>query len=260
MQAPKHILITGAGSGLGQALALAYAAPGNRLSLCGRRLANLELVQKECVSRGAIVDITSLDVSNEAAVKAWVLESESRAPIDLVIANAGISAGTGSAAKRSAEAALQVNEIMAINVNGVLHTVHAATSVMQPRKRGQIAVVSSMASFLPFPGAPAYCSSKAAVRFYAEALRPVLANDGIALNIICPGYVKTPMTDVNDFPMPLMYSAERAADIVKRGLAANRALILFPWVMYAVLRVLGLLPYQVRVFLLNRMPGKDANR
>lgn len=260
MHSPSHILITGAGTGLGRALAIAYAAPGIRLSICGRRLTMLEEVADQCIAKGAEVSIASVDVSNEESVKSWTAECETHAPIDLVIANAGISAGTGDPAHRTAEPAKQVNEIMAINVDGALHTLHAALTYMRPRNRGQLAVVSSMASFLPFPGAPAYCASKAAVRFYAEALRPVLANEGIALNIICPGYVKTPMTDVNDFPMPLMYSAEKAATIVKQGLAKNRALILFPFVMYLTLRILGLLPYALRVFLLNRMPGKDANR
>src|SRR3546814_12235413 len=99
---------------------------------------------------------------------------------------------------------------------------------MRPRRRGQIAIMSSLAAFRGFPGAPAYCASKAAVRIWGEALRGMLGREGIEVSVICPGYVKSRMTAHNDFPMPLLMEAGRAAAIICRGLAANKARIVFP--------------------------------
>lgn len=257
MQEPKHIFITGAGSGLGAALARHYAAPGVMLSLTGRSLARLEEVRKSCAALGADAAAASIDVRDEAALKSWMETRDAVRPLDLVIANAGISGGTGSAAGRSSEPAAQVKEIMDINVSGVLNTIHAALDLMQPKKRGQIAIISSIASFIAHPGAPAYCTSKAAVRFYGEALRPLLAQENIEVNVVCPGYVKTPMTDVNDFPMPFIMSAEKAATLIQRGLAANRGRIAFPLPLYAAAQLIGLLPVAAKQALLIRAPGKD---
>ena len=108
------------------------------------------------------------------------------------------------------------------------------------------------------PTCPPVCASKAAVRFYAEALRPVLANEGIALNIICPGYVKTPMTDVNDFPMPFLIPADRAAAIIIRGLAKNRGRIAFPARAYFFAWLVAALPDSCAHIILKRTPAKKA--
>jgi short-subunit dehydrogenase len=117
--------------------------------------------------------------------------------------------------------------------------------------------MSSLAAFRGFPGAPAYCASKAAVRIWGEALRGHLAGDGIAVSVICPGYVKTPLTDVNKFPMPMLMDSARAARIVRRGLARNRARIAFPWPMYALVRLVAALPPGLIDPLLRRLPEKD---
>ena len=128
---------------------------------------------------------------------------------------------------------------------------------MRPRGRGQIAIMASLAAFRGFPGAPAYCASKAAVRVWGEALRGHLHADGIGVSVICPGYVKTPMTAVNDFPMPMLMSAERAARIIRRGLTRNKARIAFPWPMAAMVWLLAALPPGWTDPLLRAMPGKD---
>src|SRR3546814_16652969 len=113
---------------------------------------------------------------------------------------------------------------------------------MRPRRRGQLAVMSSLAGFRGFPGAPAYCASKAAVRVWGEALRGMLGREGIKVSVICPGYVKSRMTEKTDFPMPFMMTAERAAALIRRGLAANRARIVFPRRLFALVCLLALLP------------------
>jgi short-subunit dehydrogenase len=127
---------------------------------------------------------------------------------------------------------------------------------MAERGSGQIAVMSSLAAFRGFPGAPAYCASKAAVRVWGEALRGDLHRRGVAVSVICPGYVRTPMTAVNRFPMPLVLDADRAARIIRRGLARNRARIAFPWPTYAMVRLLAALPIGLTDLALRRLPAK----
>ncbi len=116
--------------------------------------------------------------------------------------------------------------------------------------------MSSLAAFRGFPGAPAYCASKAAVRVWGEALRGELYGAGIGVSVICPGYVRSSMTAVNDFPMPLLMDAERAARIIRRGLARNRPRIAFPWRLYAAVWLISALPPSLTDPLLRRLPKK----
>lgn len=250
---PKSILITGGSSGIGAALARAYAAPGVCLALTGRDAGRLAAVGNDCTAQGAEVHVEAIDVLERARLAAWIAGRDAAAPIDLLIANAGISAGTGGGGEDEA----QTQRIMAINVDGVLNTVWPVVPLMRARRHGQIAIMSSLASFRGFPGAPAYCASKAAVRVWGEALRGHLADDGIAVSVICPGYIKTPMTAVNRFPMPLLMDSARAARIVRRGLARNRARITFPWPMYALVRLIAALPPGLIDPLMRRLPEKD---
>jgi short-subunit dehydrogenase len=127
---------------------------------------------------------------------------------------------------------------------------------MVRRGHGQIAIMSSLASFVGFPGAPAYCASKAAVRVWGEGLRGELAPHGVAVCVICPGFVVSRMTAANDFPMPLLMPVERAARIIVHGLARNRARIAFPWPMYAGVRLLAALPPGLAERLLRHAPRK----
>jgi short-subunit dehydrogenase len=254
MRQPQTVFITGASSGLGAALARRYAAPGMRLSLTGRNRERLEAVAEECRSRGAEADIWLTDVADRDAIAGTVLRADRMAALDLVIANAGVSAGTLG----GPETAEQVRRILAINVDGVVNTVQPAIDCMKPRGRGQIAIVSSLAAFRGFPGAPAYCASKAAIKVWAEALRGNLHHLGITVSVICPGYVETPMTAANDFWMPMMMKPERAADIVVRGLARNRPRIAFPWPLYAAVTLVGLLPPVLIDPLMRKLPAKGG--
>ena len=134
-----------------------------------------------------------------------------------------------------------------------------ALEVMAARSAGQIAIVSSLAGFLQLPGAPAYSASKAAVCHFGEALRPSAARRGVGVTVICPGFVHSRMTAANPFPMPFIMPAERAAKIIARGLAKNRARVAFPWIMYAVVYTLGqLVPPPLLRILLGRLPEKPA--
>ncbi len=252
--APRAILITGASSGLGAALARLYAAPGVTLALTGRDAARLEASAAACRAAGAEVAAATLDVTDRAALADWIAGIDDAAPLDLVIANAGVSGGTEGGSEGDA----QTRRIFAVNVEGVFNTVLPVVPRMRARGRGQIALMASLAAFRGFPGAPAYSASKAAVKTWGEALRGSLRGDGIAVSVICPGFVRTPMTDVNPYPMPFLMDAERAARIIRRGLAANRARIAFPWPTYAVAWLLGAMPPALTDRLLGRLPEKPG--
>jgi short-subunit dehydrogenase len=129
---------------------------------------------------------------------------------------------------------------------------------MAKRHKGQIALVSSVAGFMGLPNAPAYCASKAAVKTLGEGMRPNLAAQGIKLSVICPGYVKTAMTDANNFPMPFLMPAERAAALIARRLAANQGRIVFPWPMLVLARIMQALPAEWLGRMMMRLPAKAA--
>lgn len=254
MENPRSILITGASSGLGEALALVYAAPGVTLALSGRDRGRLDGVAQACRAAGAAVSAEILDVTGAEEVARWIEEMHAKAPLDLVIANAGISGGTDKAG--GGEDISQARRIFAVNLDGVINTVMPAIACMRKRGRGQIALMSSLAGFRGFPGAPAYCASKAAVKAWGESLRGSLARDGIAVSVICPGFVRSAMTDANPFPMPLLMETRRAAALIKRRLARNHARIAFPWPMYLLVWLIAALPPWLTDRLLARMPEK----
>ena len=251
--APRSILITGASSGLGEGLARAYARPGAVLFLSGRDAPRLEAVTEAVRAAGALAHPRVIDVADRAVMEGWVAEAEALAPLDLVIANAGISAGTG----KGGETAAQARAIFSVNLDGVLNTVLPALPAMRTRRRGQIALMSSLASFRGLGGAPAYCAAKAAVRLWGEGLRDWLADEGIAVSVICPGFVTTRMTAGNAFPMPFLMEVERAAQIIVRGLEENRGRIAFPWRLRALTWLLAALPDGLAGRLTRGLPKKE---
>jgi short-subunit dehydrogenase len=247
----RSILITGASSGIGTALALAFAEPGVDLALGGRDEARLEGVAERCRRAGAVARCARVDVTDRDATAAWLLDAERAAPLDLLIANAG-TAGPGQ--DRGEEAA---RAIFAVNFEGVVNTILPILPAMVARGRGQLALMSSIAGFYGLPSAPAYCASKAAVRVWGEALRGRLGRPGVAVSVICPGFVRTPMTAGNRFAMPLIMTAERAAAIIRRGLVRRRARIAFPLPTYWMMRLLEALPAGTADSLLARLPAKE---
>lgn len=236
------ILITGASSGIGEALARALATEGSTLHLSGRDPVRLDMVAAACRASGAQVEPVLLDVRDAAAMEAWV---KGTGKLDVVIANAGISAGTGVA---GVERPGQTRAIFATNLDGAFNTLLPAIELMSAQPpgvdgvRGRIAVIASVAALIATFAAPAYGASKAAVDRWVVASAPGLRRDGIVLTSVCPGYIRTPMTARNRFPMPGLMDAERAARIILRGIAAGRVRVTFPWWMGLAARIGDLLP------------------
>ncbi len=254
---PRSVLITGASSGIGEALALNYAAPGVFLALSGRDVGRLEAVAKSCRDKGGVVDARIVHVTERKEMGEWIAEVDSTHPLDLAIANAGISGGTSGSDTADPEDLARL--ILSVNLEGVLNTVYPAVGVMKVRGRGQIAIVSSVAAFRGLPSTPAYSASKAAVKSWGEALRPVLREDGIQLSVICPGYVKSRITDLNTLPMPFFMDAERAALIIRHGLEKDRGRITFPWQMAIIGWLLSTLPPSWTDRMLMQLPKKEGN-
>lgn len=250
---PRSVLVTGASSGIGAALARAYAAAGVHLALTARNAERLAAVAAECRAAGASTSLECLDVTNRDAMTRWIGAVDKATPLDLVIANAGIS-GAGSAGVGPAERARQ---IFAVNLGGTLNTIEPALELMLGRGRGQIALMSSLASFRGMPSAPAYSASKAAIRSYGEGLRGRLLRHGIAVSVICPGFVRTPLTEANPFPMPMIVEAAHAARIIRRGLERRRARIAFPLPLYLAARLVAALPPAWADVVLARQPAKE---
>ncbi len=249
---PRSILITGASSGIGEALARRYAAPGVALALTGRDAARLAAVADAARSRGATVLAETVDAADRDAVAAFVARADAAAPLDLVIANAGIGLGRPEPAGLDAH----VRATFAVNVDGVFNTIHPAIALMSGRRHGQIGIVASIAGYRGLATAPAYAASKAAVKAYGEGLRPWLSGHGIAVSVINPGFVVTRMTARNAFPMPFLMPVDKAADIIARGLARNKGRIAFPWPMAVLGWLLAAAPQGLMDFVAARLPAK----
>jgi NADP-dependent 3-hydroxy acid dehydrogenase YdfG len=248
----RSILITGGSSGIGEALARRYAAAGTRLALTGRDAERLAAVAEACRARGSTVEGAVLDVTDRAAMRAWIEHQDDAHPFDLVIANAGISSGMGRNEDETA-----ARRVLAINLDGVVNTVYPLLPRLKARGAGQIALISSIAAFRGLPTAPAYCASKAAVKALGEAWRILLAPSGIRVSVVCPGYVTTRLTAKNRFAMPLIMSQERAAAIIAEGLARNRGRIAFPWPTFFASWLMAATPWRLSDALVRRI---DAGR
>jgi short-subunit dehydrogenase len=237
---PRSILITGASSGIGAALARAYAAPRTRLALCGRDAARLAAVANSCRERGAEVMEACLDVTEAAAVAAWIVNVDRTSPLELVIANAGVQGGLWR--DGAGETLDELHRVMEVNFGGVSNTLYPVLPAMRRRRRGQVALISSLAALRGIPFSPGYCASKAAVRIYGEALRSWLAPEGIGVSVVLPGFVETRLSHTVAGPKPLILPAERAARIIRRGLARGRRQIAFPYPLYVGMQLMRALP------------------
>ena len=245
MQSFKSIVITGASSGIGEALALDYAAPGVALALSGRDSQRLEAVASACRAKGAMVDAGRIDVVDREALADWLVKFDDAHPVDLLIANAGISIDKDNS---SLDDFSIVRKTLDVNVGGMLNTVEPLVGRMMQRRTGQIAVVSSLAGFIGLPYSASYTASKAAVRVWGESSRYVLKKSGVGVSVVCPGFVVSRMTAQAPVKMPFLMSSERASKIIREGLARNKARIAFP------------IPTRTAVWFGSLLPGNWAAR
>lgn len=248
----KSILITGASSGIGHAVALEFAKPDVHLTITGRNADRLHTLEALLIAKGANVTALILDVVDRAAMTAMARDAEANNPFDLVIANAGIA----SSSNDDTPAEELIRDIFAVNLAGVLNTVLPTAALMRARGTGHIAIVSSIAGLRGLPTAPAYSASKVAVKAWGEAIRPQLALDGVGMTVIIPGFVESRITDANTFPMPFIMPAEKAARIIVNGLQRRKRTIAFPWQMVWLMRFLTCLPGPIFDVILSRGPKK----
>ena len=240
--------VTGAGKGIGRALALRLAREGWTVAVSARTTGDLESLVAEGpagVLRSFPLDVTNLDAAGTVVAK---IEAE-LGPIDLAVLNAGTYVPTHATAFSILDFRTQIDVNVMGVANGIAHILPKFTS----RRRGHLAVVSSVAGYRGLPSAAAYGATKAALINMCEALKVDLEPVGVAVSMICPGFVKTPLTDKNTFPMPFLISAEDAAGYIVRGLAAGKFEISFPPVFAAIMKLLRLLPDALFFAIARRM-------
>lgn len=238
---PRHVLITGASSGIGAALARAYAQSDVRLSLTARNPVRLEEVATHCHAVGAETLWQSIDVVDGTALADWIAECDEARPVDLVIANAGVG-GERVIAPAAGESLSVAHDIVATNILGVANTIIPLLPRFVARGKGHIAIMSSLAAFIGLPQAPLYSASKAAVRMYGDGLRRLLAPKGVRVTVICPGFVETPMSASVPENRPFLWNADRAASRIVAGLARGNREIVFPWPLSVMARLANVLP------------------
>lgn len=235
----RHIVLTGASSGIGAALARALAAPGVTLLLTGRDPARLEAVAAQARAAGATVQTAATDV-RDPGMATLLTDFDTAHPVDLVIANAGVSAGLGP--DRGPEAPGTARRLVEVNLLGPIQTVEPLFPGLIARGRGQIALVASAAALRPIADMPSYSATKAGLRGYGIALRGWLRPHGVAVSVVCPGFVTSAMTARHHGPKPFEIPADRAARAILAGLRRRQATITFPWQLRLMIGLGGLLP------------------
>ena len=250
-------LITGASSGVGEALALACAKRGDRLFLCGRNAERLVAVAEACRKIGATVSEQVLDVADEEATRRWLNACDEESPLDRVFANAGVSTGE--------ETETNSRRTFAINVGGCVNTVLPAIELFRKRRPSdggkipgspQIVITASIAGYGPLKACPAYSATKSCVKTWGLALRGMLAPEGIRVSVVCPGFIRTRLTEGNTCPMPFLMDADKAANIILRRADRNVGVIAFPLPMRLGAWWISVLHWRINEFINRLLPKK----
>ena len=245
------VFLTGASSGIGEALARHYAGRGATLGLFARRG---DLLRGLAATLPGTAQIYAGDVRDIDALKAAAADFIVRhgAP-DLVIGNAGVSYGTLT---EFAQDSATFHEIFNVNVVGLVNTFHPFIEPMRAHGHGTLAGIASVAGVRGLPGASGYSASKAAAINYLEALRLEMRSSGVHVATICPGFIATPMTAKNPYPMPFILEADDAARRIARALDAGKSYAIIPWQMAVVGRILKILPSAIYDRLMARAGRK----
>ncbi len=232
--AGRVAVITGASSGIGWALARILAAEGCKVGLVARRREQLSDLAGQIDKSGGTTALAVADVAERSQTVAAIHDITARlGPVDLLIANAGIGAPTTIEPFNVGD----IDKMFRVNVLGVVYSLEAVLPQMIQRRRGHIAAVSSLAAYKGLPGESGYTSSKAALNVFMDGLRIQLRSKGIVVTTICPGFVKTPMTDVNEFKMPWLLTAEETARRIVRALKRKAKVYNFPWQMALLMKL-----------------------
>jgi short-subunit dehydrogenase len=238
-------LITGASSGIGRELAQLYAARGWTVYALARSEDKLNALAAKCGIQPLVVDLIDTQAIEQCA---QTLAADG-VVLDLLLLNAGTCEYV-DADNLDLDA---FQRTFALNVQAVVAATRYFMPLLKASLAPQLAIVSSMAHFFPFTRAEAYGASKAAISYFTESLRIDLADSGIVVSLIEPGFVDTPLTQKNDFSMPFLVSATEAAHRISRGLAAGKRRIRFPLRLALMLKLLGTLPYGLRISVAKRM-------
>jgi short-subunit dehydrogenase len=235
----KVAVITGASSGIGWALGRALAAEGYRVGLVARRREQLAALAEEVRAAGGTAEYAAADVGQREQTVGAIREVAGRlGPVDLLVANAGVGAPTVLEPLNVPD----IEKMYRVNVLGVIYAIEAVLPEMLRRHSGHLAAVSSIAAYKGLPGESGYSSSKAAVNNFMEGLRIQLRGKGVAVTTICPGFVRTPMTEVNKFKMPWLLEADEAARRIVRALRRGKKVYNFPWQMSLLMRLTRWVP------------------
>jgi len=247
----SRVFITGASSGIGAAFAAHYARVGAELGLCARRLAPTQALLSNLGTRGACYQA---DVTDSRALQAAASDFIARfGPPDIVIANAGVGAGTLT---ENADDLAVFRTIMDTNVLGIVTTFQPFVAAMRERASGTLVGIASVAGFRGLPGGSAYSASKSAAITYLESLRVELHGSGVSVVTICPGYIRTPLTEHNRYRMPFLIDADDAVRRMARVIAAKRRFAVIPWQMALVSVVLRRVPRWLYDRVFARAPRK----
>jgi len=222
-----NILITGASSGIGAALANAYSMPGNHLVLCGRNRERLAASAEHCRAHGALVEEACFDITRFDQMVAALKTADEQNPIDIAILNAGL--GGSVPRQRAAQDVAGTIAMSAVNFTAPLVAANLLAQRMAERGAGRIVLMGSVAGFFPLPMAPAYSATKAGLARFADALRLRLAHTGVGVTLVSPGFIDTPMSQGLKQPRPFLMAPDKAAAIIARQIARGARHLIVPW-------------------------------
>ena len=253
------VLISGASSGVGEAIAYECVRRGAKhLFLGGRNGERLAAVAEKCrgIDGAVTVHTDIVDVTDESATRAWVENSNAIAPLELVFANAGVATGV--------ETEANIRTTFATNVGGVLNVSLPAIEIFRRHHsststshfNSHLVLTASIAGYAPLPTCPSYSATKSCVKTWGLAMRGMLKKEGINVSVLCPGFIRSRMTDVNTCPMPFFMEADRAARIILDRVERNVGLIAFPWPMRFSVWMLSCLPARLTEFIASLLPAK----
>lgn len=244
----KRVWITGASTGIGREVARKLAGEGCDLAVSARSEDKLRDLAREC--DGVDVEVIPMDVTDKSRhSKAVERIRESFGGLDVAFFNAGVYSRPSDPISSDA-----VERDYGVNLFGIVYGIEAALPLLEESSTGLVVGMSSATAYGPLPKASSYGSSKAAVKYMFDALRFEWDYEGIDvdLSVVCPGFVKTPMTEDNDFPMPFIVESERAADIIVEGIKHRKQEISFPWQLVLAVKFLNLLPRSIYNLIVSR--------